>query len=196
MDFGPIGTHLGCGPLRKVFAPIRHTHWSCCPQKTAKLTYFHLNGRTVPGVRKYFSARIRSGNVSSCPSLIKWGYKRFHSPSRTDFMFRWKLSPRALQVSYPWISLMLLGQNFQKFQWSKITSKDTLGTWLSRPKTVERYMHPSGTFGVLKKFCSKWSITRKCEKLMVVPGGCTYLGCGAGKIKSHIISSSPINIIE
>ena len=91
MDFGPIGTHLGCGPLRKVFAPIRHTHWSCCPQKTAKLTYFHPNGRTVPGVRKYFSARIRSGNVSSCPSLIKWRYNHLHSTSRTDFMFRWKL---------------------------------------------------------------------------------------------------------
>ena len=25
MNFGPIGTHLGCGPLRKVFAPTRHT---------------------------------------------------------------------------------------------------------------------------------------------------------------------------
>tara|TARA_B100002003_G_scaffold183629_1_gene171848 strand:+ start:107 stop:280 length:174 start_codon:yes stop_codon:yes gene_type:complete len=41
---------------------------------------------------------------------------------------------------------------FSKIFSLKIISKDTLDTWSSRPKTVDRYMHPSGTQGVLKIF--------------------------------------------
>ena len=48
----------------------------------------------------------------------------------------------------------------------KIISKDTSDTWSSCPKTVDRYMHPSGTEGVLKMFCSKWPFSRNWKKLM------------------------------
>ena len=124
MNFGPIGTHLGCGPRRKVFAPIRHPPEVSGP-KNGQKSAFWVRGNDPPDGPKSFSVRIRSRNVLSGPSLIKWGYKHFHSPSRTDSMSPWKLRPRALLVNCPSISLKDSGQNFQKFRWSKITSKDT-----------------------------------------------------------------------
>ena len=84
--------------------------------------------------------------------------------------------------------------NFSKFFLLKIISKDTWDSRSSRPKRVGRYMHPSGTWGVLKKFCRNSGFTRKWEKLMFVPGGCTYLGWGAGQMKYHIIPLYHINI--
>ena len=89
------------------------------------------------------------------------------------------------------------GKNFKKiriFFRPKTVSKDTLGIGSSSTKTTDRYMHPSGTQGVLKKFCQNSEITRKWEKWVIVPGGCTYLGWGAGQTKFHIIPPHPINI--
>ncbi len=136
---------LGVRPAPKsIFTHQAHPLKLVVP-KMAKNQHFGSEGMTPPDGPKYFSVRIRSRNVLSGPSLIKWRYKHFHSPSRTDSMSPWKLHPRALLVNYPLISLKDSGQNFQKFRWSKITSKDTSSTWISRRKMLGKYMHPSGT---------------------------------------------------
>ena len=81
-----------------------------------------------------------------------------------------------------------------KFFLPKIASKDTSSTCCSRPKKLDRYMHPLGTQGVLKCFCQNPGFTRKWKKMMGVPGGCTYLGWGAGQTKFHIMPRYHINI--
>ena len=108
-----IGHNLGLGCPRRsnFFCYELWTHWDplgvrpapksiCTHQahplklvvpKMAKNQHFGSEGMTPPDGPKYFSVRIRSRNVLSGPSLIKWGYKLFHSPSRTDSMVRWKL---------------------------------------------------------------------------------------------------------
>ena len=102
---------LGCPRRSNFFCYELWTHWDplgvrpapksiCTHQahplklvvpKMAKNQHFGSEGLAPPDGPKYFSVRIRSRNVLSGPSLIKWGYKHFHSPSRTDSMVRWKL---------------------------------------------------------------------------------------------------------
>ena len=99
-----------------------------------------------------------------------------------------KMTPRA---TFP---LGFRGKIFQKKFWPKIASKDTSSTCCSRPKKLDQYMHPLGTQGVLKIFCQNPGFTRKWKKWVSVPGGCIYLGWGAGQTKFHIIPPCHINI--
>jgi len=99
-----------------------------------------------------------------------------------------KMTPRA---TFP---LGFRGKIFQKIFLPKIASKDTSSTCCSRPKQLDRYMHPLGTQGVLKKFCQNPGFTRKWKKWVGVPGGCIYLRWGAGQTKFHIIPPCHINI--
>ena len=46
----------------------------------------------------------------------------------------------------------------------------------------------------LEKILPKLAINQQMEKWAGVPGGCTYLGWGAGQIKYHTIPLSHINI--
>ena len=106
----------------------------------------------------------------------------------------WFFGPKREKTGLVHFPLGFRGKNFEIFFRPKIISKDTLGIGSSRTKTADRYMHPSGTQGVLKKICQNSEITRKWEKWVIVPGGCTYLGWGAGQTKLHIIPPHPINI--
>ena len=69
-----------------------------------------------------------------------------------------KMTPRA---TFP---LGFRGKIFQNFFLPKIASKDTSSTCCSRPKKLDRYMHPLGTQGVLKFFCQNPWFTRKWKK--------------------------------
>ena len=82
---------LGVRPAPKSICTHQAHPLKLVVPKMAKNQHFGSEGMTPPDGPKYFSVRIRSRNVLSGPSLIKWGYKHFHSPSRTDSMVRWKL---------------------------------------------------------------------------------------------------------
>ena len=117
----------------------------------------------------------------------------YSTPMHFKLIFRPKRGNTGL-VHFP---LGFRGKNFKNFEIffrPKIISKDTLGIGSSRTKTADRYMHPSGTQGVLNFFFQNYEVTRKWEKWVIVPGGCTYLGWGAGQTKFHIIPPHPINI--
>ena len=165
----PLGPTWGAARAEKYLHPSG-TPPQVSGHKNVQKSTFWVRGNDPAWWPKYFSARIRSRNVLSGPSLIKWGYKHFHSPSRTDSMSPWKLRPRALLVNCPSISLKDSGQNFQKFRWSKITSKDTSSTWISHRKMLDKYMHPSGTQGVLKKILLKMAFYPQMRKI----DGCAW----------------------
>ena len=86
----PLGPTWGAARAEKYLHPSG-TPLKLVVPKMAKNQHFGSEGMAPPDGPKYFSVRIRSRNVLSGPSLIKWGYKHFHSPSRTDSMVRWKL---------------------------------------------------------------------------------------------------------
>ena len=66
---------------------------------------------------------------------------------------------------------------------------------VSTSESMGHVYAPIRHIGGVQKILPKMAIYPQMKKLMVVPGGCLYLGCGAGKINFHIIPLWCINII-
>ena len=89
------------------------------------------------------------------------------------------------------------GKNFKKFR--KIFSaqnyiKRYIRYWVFPHENGGPVYAPIRHTGGLEKICQNSEITRKWEKWVIVPGGCTYLGWGAGQTKFHTIPPHRINI--
>ena len=74
--FGPIGTHLGCGARRKVFAYIGTHPWNCCPpRKWLKSRFWTtLEQCCLIAPNTFYGSILLSKHELSLVVSISWPY--------------------------------------------------------------------------------------------------------------------------
>ncbi len=87
-----------------------------------------------------------------------------------------------------------LGVKFSKKILAQNCIKRHFKYLLFPPQKVGPVYAPIRHTGCLEKFLPKSRVYPQMEKWVGVPGGCIYLGWGAGQTKFHIIPSCHINI--
>ena len=73
------------------------------------------------------------------------------------------------------------------------TEYQGINSWWA--ENVGQVYAPTRHIGTSENVLLKMIIYPQMKKMMAVSGGCTYLICDAGELKSYIIPSSSINIV-
>ena len=110
----------------------------------------------VPGVRKSCGVRLHPRNMSSKVWSRKGWYIHLPSTSRTEVTAQNAQNlENGPERHFP---LCFWGENGENFREPKTTSKDTLDSRSSRPKMLDKYVHPSGTQGGFENILLKMAI--------------------------------------
>ena len=149
-----------------------------------------------------FGTKILERPMGCQTSKLLKSFQLRSNPLRNRFIAflctsNWFFGPKRENSGLLHFSLGFRGKNFKNFRnffSAQNYIKRYIRYWFFPHENVGPVYAPIRHTGDLKKILPKFRNTRKWKKWVIVPGGCTYLGWGAGQTKFHIIPPHPINI--